>query len=283
MNLRGLAWACTIAVAALPATAMAASATDTQGGLAGIHQRILLLQADNGDFAPDMLYTAPSGDWQGLHEFLAAATPGQHEHDATFRVFDDFALAEGRRMRDMPASSPAEVRYTYAYARGGSGRWVLVSAQETFVKTSAAAAMAPDPPQASTTGVLRDPPDGDDYAVLSMLNARYVEAFRKADAGWYDVHLAPDYRVVNGDGSLHERREALADFALPYFDRHIRSFPVDAVRIRIFGQMALIHAENAYLLKDGRSGINRYTDIWRKTPAGWRCVSAHITVFRPPG
>lgn len=281
MKLRNLAWACTMAFTTLLAPVMTASTPDPQVTLAGIHQRILLRQAGTGDFASDMLYTAPSGDWQGLHEFLATATPVQHAHDAMFRVFNDLALVEGRGMRETPASRPAEVRYTYAYARDGS-RWVLVSAQETFVKTPSAAAIAPAPPHAPASRVPRDPPAGNDYAVLSTLNARYVEAFRKADADWYAIHLAPDYRVVHGDGSLHDRNEALADFALPYFDRNIRSFPVDAVRIRIFGQMALIHAENAYLLKDGRRGINRYTDIWRKTPSGWRCISAHITVFKTP-
>ena len=116
-----------------------------------------------------------------------------------------------------------------------------------------------------------------------MLNENYVNAFREADAAWYDRHLAPDYVVVYGDGSFHDRASALADFAKPTFATSIRSFPVGDVRIRRFGDVALIHAENAYELKDGRRGVSRYTDIWHKQDGRWRCVAAHITVHRAPG
>ena len=129
-------------------------------------------------------------------------------------------------------------------------------------------------------GWVGDDPQGDDDVVLESLNASYVDAFRRADAGWFDAHLDDDYVVTFGDGSFHDRGDALADFQIPYFDKNIRSFPVGAVRIRKFGGIAMIHAENDYELKDGRKGINRYTDIWRKTDRGWKCISAHITVFK---
>ena len=75
----------------------------------------------------------------------------------------------------------------------------------------------------------------------------------------------------------------LADFAKPYFAEGIAEFPLDKVRIRRFGDVALIHAENAYTLKDGRRGVNRYTDIWAKRGGRWWCVAAHITVYKAPG
>jgi len=62
----------------------------------------------------------------------------------------------------------------------------------------------------------------------------------------------------------------------------MRSFPVAQVRVRQFGDVALIHASNDYLLKDGRSGESRYTDIWHRQGGRWRCVAAHITVHRAP-
>lgn len=55
---------------------------------------------------------------------------------------------------------------------------------------------------------------------------------------------------------------------------------MDNVRIRIFDDVAIIHAENAYELKDGRKGINRYTDIWRKQDGTWKFISAHINTFK---
>ena len=49
----------------------------------------------------------------------------------------------------------------------------------------------------------------------------------------------------------------------------MKSFPVDNVNIRRFDDVALIHAENAYELKDGRKGVSRYTDIWHKQNGRW--------------
>ena len=60
------------------------------------------------------------------------------------------------------------------------------------------------------------------------------------------------------------------------------SFPVDKVTVRRFHHVALIHAENAYQLKDGRKGVSRYTDIWQKRDGRWLCIAAHISVHRAP-
>ena len=49
-------------------------------------------------------------------------------------------------------------------------------------------------------------------------------------------------------------------------------------RVRVFGDVAVIHAENAWVMKDGRTGTARYTDVWRRQPDGrWLCIAAHIT------
>jgi hypothetical protein len=68
-------------------------------------------------------------------------------------------------------------------------------------------------------------PGGDDIAILRTLNENYVNAFREADVAWYDAHLAPDYVVVSGDGSFHDRAAALANFAKPSFATFMKSFP----------------------------------------------------------
>ena len=69
---------------------------------------------------------------------------------------------------------------------------------------------------------------------------------------------------------------ALANFAQPTFATRMKSFPVGKVQIRRFGAIALIHAENAYELKDGRRGVSRYTDVWQKKEGRWLCILAHI-------
>ena len=112
-------------------------------------------------------------------------------------------------------------------------------------------AAVPPPVHAAWTG--RDPSE-DDTSLLQALNESYVKAFRDADVAWYAAHLAPDYVMVSGDGAQWDRAAALTRFSQPTFATAMRSFPVDKVTVRRFHHVALIHAENAYQLKDGRTG-----------------------------
>ena len=174
----------------------------------------------------------------------------------------------------------AKTRYTNVFVWNGAA-WRLVSAQDTLIKDTVEVRQqtATVPAHAPWPG---HDPSGDDLDVLRTLNENYVKAFREADVAWYDAHLAPDYVVASGDGSFHDRSAALANFAKPSFATYMKTFPVDKVTIRRFDDVALIHAENAYELKDGRKGVSRYTDIWQKQNGRWRCIAAHITVHKAP-
>ena len=236
--------------------------------------------------ARDFLLTDSDGAWRDRDAFLAglrgpAAFDEVAYDDVQVRVFGEVALLHGVFHGRSRSGTRTQVRYTDVYA-WQDGRWRLVGVQNTPVKPSkpaqAAAAGLPEPPVQRRPG----DPNGDDHEVLAALNASYVQAFRDADVAWYDAHLAADYQVVFGDGSLHDRAAALADFAKPYYADGIADFPLDKVRIRRFGDVALIHAENAYTLKDGRKGVNRYTDVWVKQRGRWWCVAAQITVHQPP-
>lgn len=235
----------------------------------------------------DFLFTDSDGIWLEREVFLArlrgrAPFAGIAYDGVQVRLFGDVAIIHGVLHARTPAGDTAAVRYTDVYARE-DGRWRLVGGQNTPIRKSAGPLQeTPAPPSAAAPWQGADP-QGDDEAVLAALNRQYVQAFRAADVAWYDAHLAADYQVVFGDGSIHDRRAALADFAKPYFADTIADFPLDKVRIRRFGDdVALIHAENAYTLKDGRKGVNRYTDIWVKRDGRWWCVAAHITVHKPP-
>jgi Domain of unknown function (DUF4440) len=47
------------------------------------------------------------------------------------------------------------------------------------------------------------------------------------------------------------------------------------VRVRIIGDVGIIHARTTYTLPDGRAGSGRYTDVWARRR--WLAVSAHVT------
>jgi ketosteroid isomerase-like protein len=229
---------------------------------------------------PDFLLTSINGEWIERADHLAAMRKpheltGVSYRDVEVRLFGPVALVHGVFEGILPSGKLTRLRYTDVYAWQGAA-WRLVNAQNTLIKDGVSIARLAGTAPAHSSWIGRDP-TGDDTYVLRKLNEQYVQSFRQSDVAWYDAHLAPDYVVVSNDGSYHDRAAALANFAKPTFATFMKSFPVDKVTIRRFGDVALIHAENAYEMKDGAKRVSRYTDIWRKQDGHWRCVSAHIT------
>lgn len=237
--------------------------------------------------ADDFLLMPATGDWieraRHVEMMREIAVSGAVSYDQVrVRLFGTVALLHGVFESSGDQRPLTRARYTDVYHWNGAS-WRLVNAQFTALRDGVSKEQYVGEVRAIAPWQGRDP-SGDERDVLSELNADYVRAFREADVSWYDAHLAADYVVINSDGSLHDRARALTEFARPSFALHMRSFPVDKVRIRRFDDIALIHAENAYVLKDGRNGVNRYTDVWRRQQDGrWLCVAAHITTFRAPG
>ena len=254
------------------------------------HRFVESLVAAHGEFmdvltGEDFLQLATDGSWRGRAEFVAqmrrpAPLDGATYDDVRVRLFGPVAVLNAVFEGLHRDGTVAKVRYTDVYVWNGAA-WRLVSVNNTRLKDGVAVR------QQTATAPVHPPwrgqdPTGDDLAVLRTLNENYVKAYREADVAWYDAHLAPDYVVVSGDGSFHDRAAALANFAKPSFAMHMKSFPVDKVTIRRFDDVALIHAENAYETKDGRKGVSRYTDIWHKHNGQWRCIAAHITAHKAP-
>jgi uncharacterized protein (TIGR02246 family) len=236
--------------------------------------------------ASDFLLMDTKGNWVERAQHLdmmrkPSSTNGVSYDDVRVRIFGSIALLHGLFESIDAQGKVHRVRYTDAYHWQGAG-WRLIHAQNTLLREGVEKQqkLGVAPAHEPWSGV---DPAGDDQEVLHVLNANYVRAFREADVAWYGAHLAPDYVVINSDGSFHDRAAALTEFSKPVFATHIRSFPVDKVRIRRFDDVAFIHAENDYELKDGRKTINRYTDIWQKQKDGsWKCLAAHITTFKKP-
>lgn len=216
--------------------------------------------------------------------FLAAMAGPVSErrlrHDEVrVRLFGSVALLHGVIEPLDGGPLPVRLRYTHVF-HWHADRWLLVAAQSTPLRAGVARSVQQASAPAQGPAWQGSDPVGEDTEVLRQLNEHYVRAFREADVAWYDAHLAPDYVVTQGDGSFDYRAGALAAFARPTFATHFRSFPVEQVNIRRFGELALIEAENPFETKDGRTGIARYTDIWQKQQGRWRCISAHITPVR---
>ena len=231
-------------------------------------------------FSEGVDYVAISPTKAFLIQFLNVAGVGPIFGPILGALYGPVALVQGTVQTPLRDGGLARLRYSDVYLRRDTA-WRLVNSQHTVVQPGVPTAPRPGvaPRHAAWTG---QDPQGDDIEVLHTLNAQYVQAYRDADVAWYDAHFAPDYNAVQGDGTRSDRAAALARFAQPSYALHMRAFPVDRVTVRRFGEVALIHAENAYTLKDGREGVSRYTDIWHRQRGGWKCVSAHITEQQHP-
>jgi ketosteroid isomerase-like protein len=111
-------------------------------------------------------------------------------------------------------------------------------------------------------------------ATIGRLNETYIEAVLRADGDLFETILDRDFLCSNPDGTLLDREE---------FVRRIRasqpmtSLDIDDVRIRVFGDIALVHARTLFELRVGRRGTGRYTDVWARRNGRWLAVSAHVT------
>jgi ketosteroid isomerase-like protein len=101
-----------------------------------------------------------------------------------------------------------------------------------------------------------------------------LHPLQNADVRRFDEILAADFRCSNPDGSLVDRGGFFAQTARPVT---ISNLAAHDVEIRIFGDMAIIHARSSYTMADGRPGAGRYTDVWARRNGEWLAVSAHVT------
>ena len=109
---------------------------------------------------------------------------------------------------------------------------------------------------------------------LQQLNRDYITSVQTSNVRRFDEILAEDFLCSNSDGSLVDRAGFLTQTARPVA---ISNLEAHDVRVRIIGDVAIIHARTTYTMPDGRAGSGRYTDVWARRRGRWLAVSAHVT------
>ena len=109
---------------------------------------------------------------------------------------------------------------------------------------------------------------------LRDLNGHYIHSVVHSDVARFTEILAEDFLCTNPDGSLVDKPQFLRQTAVPV---SFTDFNVDDLRIRVLGDVAIIHGKTRFALKDGRRGRGQYTDVWEKRQGRWLAVSAHVT------
>lgn len=113
-----------------------------------------------------------------------------------------------------------------------------------------------------------------DVDVLRDLNGHYIHSVVHSDVARFTEILADDFLCTNPDGSLIDKPQFLRQTAVPV---SFTDFDVDDLKIRVLGDVAIIHGRTRFALKDGRRGRGQYTDVWEKRQGRWLAVSAHVT------
>lgn len=109
---------------------------------------------------------------------------------------------------------------------------------------------------------------------LQELNRDYIRSVQESDVRWFEANLADDFLNSNPDGTLVDRPAFLKQIAPPCAVQNLRA---EDVRIRVLGDVAIIHARTTYAKPGGQAGAGRYTDVWQRRQDRWLCVSANVT------
>ena len=114
----------------------------------------------------------------------------------------------------------------------------------------------------------------DDLDTLRRLNDDYIAAVLARDARRFSELLADDFLCTLPNGSLIDRPAFLAELAQP---RPIDGLKIEDVNIRLFGDVAIVHARTTFTRPDGTPGAGRYTDVWARRRGEWLAVAAQFT------
>ena len=113
-----------------------------------------------------------------------------------------------------------------------------------------------------------------DHDTLTALNTDYINSVQNGDVKRFDEILAPEFYCTNPDGSFVDRAGFLAQTAKPVTIKGLRA---EDVMIRMFGDVALIHARTAFTSADGHALKGHYTDVYARRGGRWLAISAHVT------
>lgn len=115
-----------------------------------------------------------------------------------------------------------------------------------------------------------------DMATLVALNDDYVRAVEQSDVRRFDEILAEDFLCSLPDGSLINREAFLLHVAEPATIGNLRAHDV---RVRLLGDVAIVHARTTFTTIKGEEGASRYTDVWARRDGRWVAVAAQVTRY----
>ena len=111
-----------------------------------------------------------------------------------------------------------------------------------------------------------------DIAALEQLNRDYIASAQHSDVRRYNEILAEDFMSTNPDGSLADRAGFLERIARPASYSNLKAHDV---RIRVLGDLGIVHSRTKFTKANGQAGVGWYTDIYARRQGRWLAVAAH--------
>ena len=108
----------------------------------------------------------------------------------------------------------------------------------------------------------------DDIEVLTELNLRFIEAFRRGSWELLEPILSPSFSYLDGaTGEVWDRERYVDDVR-----RSLPTLGIDQVVVHVDGDVAVVSARS--FTRPGT--FNRYVDTYARRADGWICVHACV-------
>ena len=119
---------------------------------------------------------------------------------------------------------------------------------------------------------------------LATTVREYYEAQLRNDVATLDRLVADDYVLINSDGSVENKREAVADHERPGFkiDPYVVEQPVE----KVWSDAALTGGVvNLSWTQDGKhqTRLIRIVNVWARRDGRWRITYTQVSRLPPPG
>jgi ketosteroid isomerase-like protein len=124
------------------------------------------------------------------------------------------------------------------------------------------------------------PAEGDSVRQLTELQQQLARAWVAGDRAAIERIIAPEWTVTGPDGGISTRADVLRDVFETRTHR-IRSLTVDDVRVRVFGDAAVVTGRTRGRGESGSTPYDveiRFTDTFVRREGQWQAVASHASM-----
>jgi ketosteroid isomerase-like protein len=116
----------------------------------------------------------------------------------------------------------------------------------------------------------------DDASELTALEHRLAEAWVDGDRAWIEELIADDWAVIDIFANRRTKAEVIGEM-FANGDPPIAAMAFDEIRVRLFGDLAVVTGRNVATGTDGTTFRLRFTDVFERRDGRWRAIASQGT------